>query len=164
MTKFTALLTPENIRQGVICSSKKIAFEIASDILAKQAGIEDFGEIECFEYLFNREKLGSTAIGNGIAMPRARLPKGEKVLAVFLQLSTPIDYEAADKREVDLILAIIIPEQLCQTYTPILVELSEKLKDKTLDKQLRSAQSAEEIWQIFQQLDNKDPEDLDLPK
>ncbi|WP_439239132.1 PTS IIA-like nitrogen regulatory protein PtsN [Lonepinella sp. BR2919] len=161
MAKFTALLRPENIRQGVICSSKKTALEMVAGILAKQANVDNVDEVECFESLFNREKLGCTALGNGIAMPRARLSQGDKVFAVFLQLNTPIDYEAADKREVDLILAVIIPEQLCQTYTPILVELSEKLKDKTLDKQLRSAQSAEEIWQIFQHFDDHKQENTD---
>ncbi|WP_439257170.1 PTS sugar transporter subunit IIA [Lonepinella sp. BR2271] len=163
MTKFTALLTPETIRQGVICTSKKTALEMAANLLAEQVNIDDFGEIECFESLFNREKLGCTAIGNGIAMPRSRIPSGDKVCAVFLQLSHAIDYDAADKREVDLILAILIPEAFCPDYTPVLVEFSEKLKDKALHKQLRAAQSAEEIWQVFQQFDEKITEDSDLP-
>ncbi|MGQ0285763.1 PTS sugar transporter subunit IIA [Pasteurellaceae bacterium 22721_9_1] len=156
MAKFTALLTPEYIRQGVICSSKKVALEMAGRLLAEQTqqlGVE-FDEVECFESLFSREKLGCTAIGNGVAMPRARLLEGDKPVAVFLQLANPIDYGAADNREVDLIFAILIPENLCQTYSPMLIELSEQLKDKALDKQLRAAQSAVEIWQIFEYADN----------
>ncbi|MCK3658671.1 PTS sugar transporter subunit IIA [Pasteurellaceae bacterium Pebbles2] len=154
MIKFTALLTPDYIRQGVICSSKKTVLEMAGRLLAEQAQLDNFDDVECFESLFNREKLGCTAIGNGIAIPRARLPQGEKPLAVFLQLTNPIDYEAPDRREVDLIFAIMIPENLCPNYGAHLAELSEKLKDKNLGKQLRSAQSAEEIWQVFDYVDH----------
>ena len=154
MIKFTSLLAPENIRQGVISSSKKATLELAGRLLAEQAQLENFDEVDCFTGLFNREKLGCTAIGNGVAMPRARLSQGDKPICVFLQLASPIDYEAADNREVDLIFAILVPESICESYTPILAELSEKLKDKTLDKQLRAAQSADEIWQIFEHIDN----------
>lgn len=158
MAKFTALLSPETIRQGIIVSSKKALLEMAGRLLAEQAQLEDLDAVECFSSLFNREKLGCTAIGNGVAMPRARLPKGDKPVAVFLQLANPIDYDAADNRQVDLILAILVPETLCQQYAAILAELSAKLKDKALDKQLRAAQSAVEIWQIFEYIDKQDCE------
>lgn len=152
--KFTQLLQPQNIRQGAICSSKKRTLEMIGRIIAEQLNIEDFNDIQCFENLIAREKLGNTAIGNGVAMPRARLPKGDKPVALFLQLETPIDYDALDRREVDLILAVMIPEMLCASYTAILAELAEKLTDKSLCKQLRSAKSADEIWQIFEYSDN----------
>lgn len=161
MTKFTALLTPDNIRQGVISSSKKAVLELAGRLLAEQAQLENLDEVDCFTGLFNREKLGCTAIGNGVAMPRARLSQGDKPICVFLQLESPIDYEAADNREVDLIFAILVPEGICETYTPILAELSEKLKDKALDKQLRAAQSAEEIWRVFESIDKNNEQQLE---
>lgn len=152
--KFTQLLQPQNIRQGVICSSKKRTLEMIGRIIAEQVNIENFDDIECFENLIAREKLGNTAIGNGVAMPRARLPQGDKPIALFLQLETPIDYDAPDRREVDLIFAVMIPEILCASYTKILAELADKLTEKSLCKQLRAAKSAVEIWQIFEYTDN----------
>ncbi|WP_044470548.1 PTS IIA-like nitrogen regulatory protein PtsN [Mannheimia massilioguelmaensis] len=161
MIKFTELLSPENIRQGIICSSKKRLFEIISDIVVPQIennlNTEDnvpyLNEFECFENLFAREKLGCTSLGNGVAIPRAKIPNSDHAIAVFLQLGLPLDYEAPDKREVDLILAILIPENMCADYSLILPELAEKLSDKNLCKQLRTAQNKDEIWQIFNRID-----------
>lgn len=151
--KFTDLLTPDNIRQGIICSSKKTLLELIGRIVAKQCQLDGFDEVQCFENLFNREKLGCTALGGGIALPRARLPKGTSPVAVFLQLANAVNYDATDNRNVDLIFALCIPEEQCTDYKDILVQLSEKLTDKTLCKQLRNAQSAVEIWQVFEYMD-----------
>lgn len=188
MAKFTALLTPESIRQGIICSSKKTTLEFIARIMAERINADhsqqinaeenldesldenpnenlaEINELVCFENLFAREKMGCTAIGGGIAMPRARLPENiqwDRPIAVFLQLATAIDYDSIDKREVDLIFAMMIPENRCQEYSPILAELSGKLKDKSLGKQLRNAQSAEEIWQIFEYADAHSSEQSD---
>ncbi|ABR74297.1 PTS IIA-like nitrogen-regulatory protein PtsN [Actinobacillus succinogenes] len=147
--KFTELLTPDNIRQGVVSSSKKALLEFIGRIVGKQVDLERFSSLKCFESLFGREKMGCTAIGNGVAMPRARLPAGDKPIAVFLQLAEPVDYDAPDKRKVDLILAVLVPEDMCASYSANLSELSEKLTDKSLTKKLRAAQSAEDIWQVF---------------
>ncbi|VGM96395.1 Nitrogen regulatory protein [uncultured Avibacterium sp.] len=155
MTKFTQLLSPENIRQGLVCSSKKRVFETISRIVADQIHGEDDPEHSSFDCLFNREKLGNSGLGNGVAMPKGRLHTGNKPIAVFLQLATPIDYEAADHRDVDLIFALLIPAEACGEFSQsVLPELAEKLLDKSLCKQLRAAQSAEEIWQIFEYADN----------
>lgn len=151
--KFTDLLTPDNIRQGVICSSKKTLLELIGRIVAKQSNIDDFDEIQCFENLFNREKLGCTGLGNGVAFPRARLPKGSSPVAVFLQLASAINYDSADNRDVDLVFALLIPEDICADYKETLMELSEQLTDKALCKQLRNAQSAVEMWQVFEYVD-----------
>lgn len=153
MVKFTTLLTPENIRQGVVCSSKKRVFEMISRLVSSQIDDED-PEHSGFECLFSREKLGNSGLGNGVAMPKGRLPQGDKPIAVFLQLSTPIDYEAQDHRDVDLIFALLVPSTICSEFAQtILPQLAENLLDKSLCKQLRAAQSAEEIWQIFEYAD-----------
>ncbi|MCW9716973.1 MULTISPECIES: PTS IIA-like nitrogen regulatory protein PtsN [unclassified Avibacterium] len=155
MTKFTQLLSLENIRQGLVCSSKKRVFETISRIVADQIQGDEDPEHSSFDCLFNREKLGNSGLGNGVAMPKGRLHTGDKPIAVFLQLATPIDYEAADHRDVDLIFALLIPSEVCGEFSQsVLPELAEKLLDKSLCKQLRAAQSAEEIWQIFEYIDN----------
>lgn len=150
MMKFTQLLQPENIRQGVLCSSKKRLLELVAEIIAQQCGADPQ---LCFEKLFNREKVGCTCIGNGVAIPHAKLPQGDQPIAVFMQLQQPIEFNAADRREVDLFFVIMIPEQQCQTCLSLLQQLAQNLSDKSLCKQLRTAQSAEEIWQVFSNFD-----------
>ncbi len=164
---FTQLLTLENIRQGINCASKKRTFEIIGEILAPEADIpfnydenetqeKDIAkekEICCTDYFFTREKIGNSGLGNGVAVPKGRLPRGTKPLATFLQLSEGVDYDAPDHRDVDLILAILIPTELCGEFSLKLQEITERLMDKNLCKKLRIAQSKEEIWQIFKEND-----------
>lgn len=166
---FSEFLKPELIRHAVIASSKKRVLEMIGQISADyfnqhQPLSEEQQEIcavACFNCLFKREKLGSTCINNGIALPHAKLPQCEtftKPIAVFLQLETAIDYDAADNRPVDLVFAMLFPEGSCEQYKSVLPDLAQKLSNKTLAKQLRSATSIEEIWQIFEYADHKSDE------
>ena len=153
----TELLSPENIRQGVSFSSKKRLFESIAHFVIEQVNDEK-GEQVCLECLFEREKLGNSGLGNGIAMPKAKIPVtlSDKAIAVFMQLDTPIDYDSSDGKFVDLVFAVLVPENQCTTYMPILSFLTERLTDKNLLKQLRSAKSAEEIWQVFEISDSSE--------
>lgn len=153
----TELLSPENIRQGVSFSSKKRLFESIAHFVIEQVN-DDKGEQVCLECLFEREKLGNSGLGNGIAMPKAKIPVtlSDKAIAVFMQLDTPIDYDSSDGKFVDLVFAVLVPENQCATYTPILSFLTERLTDKNLLKQLRLAKSAEEIWQVFEISDSSE--------
>lgn len=153
----TELLSPENIRQGVSFSSKKRLFESIAHFVIEQVNDEK-GEQVCLACLFEREKLGNSGLGNGIAMPKAKIPVtlSDKAIAVFMQLDTPIDYDSSDGKFVDLVFAVLVPENQCATYMPILSFLTERLTDKNLLKQLRSAKSAEEIWQVFEISDSSE--------
>lgn len=158
-------LFPENIRLGVSFSSKKRLFESIAHFVMEQVHC-DKGEQACFECLFNREKLGNSGLGNGVALPKARIPIDtfEQAIAVFMQLDTPIDYDAPDGKPVDLVMAILVPQNQCNQYIPILSGLTEKFADKNFLKQLRSAKSADEIWQLFEMIDlaEKDTSQQDI--
>lgn len=179
MMKLTQYLVPENIQQGVFLSSKKRALELVGKLVAaslnRQYQMELNAEnteeqapsdnavcpVECFSQLFKREKLGSTALNHGVALPHSKLPSNDQFsletpIAVFLQLETPIDFEADDHKEVDLIYAILFPDQNCEQYSLFLGELAEKLGDKMLLKQLRAANSAQDIWAILTNADHSD--------
>lgn len=161
MMKLTTFLSPENIHYGVELSSKKRALEFIGKLVAENLNsqfpcdkTQEFCPVDCFTNLFKREKLGSTAINNGVALPHARLPSNEVIqlnqpIAIFLQLDTPIDYDAQDHKEVDLIYAILFPEQTCEQYKGCLQYIAQQLSDKNLLKHLRSANSSEEIWQVL---------------
>lgn len=178
--KFTQLLSPDTIRQGVLLSSKKRALELVGKVIADYLNTslphtdtdetysdspEEMCAIECFSRLFKREKLGSTSINNGIALPHAKLPENPHLtlahpIAVFLQLETPIDYEAIDNKPVDLIFAVMIPTDCQYSCQAELANIAERLSDKNLVKQLRSAKSVEEIWQIFEYADQCVKQDI----
>ena len=162
MNILTQFLSLEHIYLNVAISSKKRALEFIGKKVAdalNQAYTEHqiehlFCPVECFSNLFKREKLGSTALNNGIALPHAKLPANshiqlEKPIAIFIQLENPIDYEATDHKEVDLIYAILFPENSCDEYKMCLPQIAEKLTNKNLLKQLRMTTSAEDILQIL---------------
>lgn len=161
MIKLTTFLDPKNIQYSVVLSSKKRLLELIGKIVAEALNRNFQGDksqevcpIECFSNLFKREKLGSTAINNGVALPHAKLPVNEyikldKPIAIFLQLDTPIDYESQDNKEVDLVYAILFPEQNCEQYRGWLQEIALRLSDKNLLKHLRAATSVDELWQVL---------------
>ncbi|MDO4697866.1 MAG: PTS sugar transporter subunit IIA [Pasteurellaceae bacterium] len=159
--KLTEFLQPEQIHQGVFLSSKKRALEYIGKLVAEQLNQQyqcptddQLCAVACFSQLFKREKLGTTALNHGVALPHAKLPNNahitlDKPFVVFVQLEMPIDYDAEDHKEVDLIYAILFPEQSCAAYKSGLADLAERLNDKNLLKQLRSATSADDIWHIL---------------
>lgn len=165
--KLTDFLTVENVRQGVELSSKKRALELVGALVAEHLNRQYACEnedglcpIACFANLFKREKLGSTGINQGIALPHAKLPSNshvqlDKPIAVFLQLAEPIDYEASDNKEVDLIYAVLFPETCCAEYKNYLPDIAQKLSDKHLQKVLRAADNPEDIWQILHNTDQQ---------
>lgn len=157
--KISDLLNQDNIRQGVSFTSKKRLFESIAHFVVEQVHC-DKGEQACFECLFNREKLGNSGLGNGVAIPKGKLPAtaSDTAIVVFMQLDTPIDYDAPDGKPVDLVFSILVPENQCATYIPLLSTLSERFGDKNFLKQLRAAQSADEILQIFSTADKMEAE------
>ena len=165
----TEFLTAENIHLDTPASCKKRALEIAGKLLAdamrkqlpEEIESDEACPIACFDALLKREKLGCTALNNGVAMPHAKLANActeslEKPIAVFLKLEQPVDYEAQDRKEVDLNYAILFPEQSCNDYKAYLPKIAEKLSDKNIIKQIRTAETEEDIWQLFCYLDNQE--------
>lgn len=155
------------IRHNIHFSSKKRAFEvigkIATDFLnlceSSDESDECFNGVECFSSLLKREKLGSTYLGNGVALPHSKLSEWnieddvliavDHPIAIFLKLESPIDYGEGESKSVDIICAVIFPEIEKEECKTTLKFIAEKLQDKQLLKQLRASQSIEEIWHIF---------------
>jgi nitrogen PTS system EIIA component len=103
---FEALLLPGRVLSNVEARSKKHALDVLSEMLSSTAGI-DQGEV--FQSLITREKLGCTAIENGIAIPHGRIAEIEAPLGAFLKLSRPIDFDMPDREPVDLIFGLLVP-------------------------------------------------------
>ncbi|AWK80926.1 TPA: PTS IIA-like nitrogen regulatory protein PtsN [Photobacterium damselae] len=140
------VLSIDCTKSAVSCSSKKRALEIISEIAAEHL---DQNPQPLFDCMLNREKMGTTGIGNGIAIPHGRINNSDKAIAVFIQSQEPIEFDAIDNQPVDLLFALLVPENQCSEHLKTLSAIAEKLSDKQLCKQLRCAQSDEELYQLI---------------
>ena len=145
--KILDILSPTHVFSNVECNSKKAAMELlAKNIASSNNGIDQIDVIGC---LIARERLGSTGLGNGIAIPHGRLKYCEKTIATFIQLNNGIDYGAIDNMPVDLIFALIVPEESTDQHLQILAILAKMLsKTETVDK-LRNSETSKEIFSIL---------------
>ncbi|MDG3084772.1 PTS IIA-like nitrogen regulatory protein PtsN [Vibrio hannami] len=140
------VLTLDCTKSAVQCSSKKRALEIISQIAAEHSGQSS---TELFECMLNREKMGSTGIGNGIAIPHARMFSCDQAIAVLLQCEEPIEFDAIDNKPVDLLFALLVPDAQCKEHLKTLSSMAERLNDKQTLKMLRKAKSDKELFDIM---------------
>ncbi|MEH6530219.1 MULTISPECIES: PTS IIA-like nitrogen regulatory protein PtsN [Photobacterium] len=140
------VLSLDCTKSAVHCSSKKRALEIISEIAAEHL---DQNPQPLFECILNREKMGSTGIGNGIAIPHGRIQNSDKAIAILIQCQDPIQFDAIDNQPVDLLFALLVPDAQCKEHLKTLSSMAEKLSNKQVCKQLRTAKSDEELYQIM---------------
>ncbi len=133
-------------KSAVHCTSKKRALEMISEIAASHTGQDP---TELFECMLSREKMGSTGIGNGIAIPHARMKSSDEAIAVLMQCDEPIEFDAIDNRPVDLLFALLVPDAQCKEHLKTLSCMAERLNNKSVLKQLRNAQSDQELYSII---------------
>lgn len=140
-------LTSECVLSGIDCHSKKDAL----DTLAKTIADSDSAtsQTEVFDCLLARERLGSTGLGKGIAIPHGRLKQGKKTLAAFIQLQEPVDYNASDQQPVDLLFALIVPEDATDEHLQILAKLAEMFSNDDVVRRLRAASTKEKLYSIL---------------
>jgi nitrogen PTS system EIIA component len=140
------VLSLDCTKSAVHCSSKKRALEIISEIAAEHL---DQNPQPLFECILNREKMGSTGIGNGIAIPHGRIQNSDQAVAILIQCQDPIQFDAIDNQPVDLLFALLVPDAQCKEHLKTLSSMAEKLSNKQVCKQLRTAKSDEELYQIM---------------
>lgn len=129
--------------------SKKKVLELISDLVAAQ--YPNLSSQEIFESLLTREKMGSTGIGNGIAIPHGRLTNIDEPIAIFVKCDEAIPFDAIDNKSVDLLFALLVPADQCQQHLSTLSCMAEKLNDKSRLKQLRKTQDEDELYQVITQ-------------
>ena len=141
------ILSADRIVCACQATSKKSVLEQAAELLCDKNEALDANSV--FDSLNERERLGSTGIGEGIAIPHSRIKDNEQTIAVFLQLQKGIDYESPDSKPVDLFFALAVPEDSTQEHLEILAHLAGMFRDEDLLTKLRSADSQEEIFQLL---------------
>jgi len=127
MTHLSQILPQKNIVLDLECSSKKRAFEQAGLIFENNCGI---ARSTVSDNLFARERLGSTGLGHGVAVPHGRIRGLKSPLAAFVRLSEPIPFESPDGEPVKLLIFLLIPDNVTQQHLEILSEIAEMFSDK----------------------------------
>ncbi|SPP31882.1 Nitrogen regulatory protein [Arsenophonus endosymbiont of Aleurodicus floccissimus] len=144
----SSVLTPSCTLNNVHCTSKKRALEIISEVAAIALNVP---ESVVFDSLLTREKVGTTGIGGGIAIPHGKLNENNSsdTVGVFLHLDEPIAFDAIDNQSVDLLFALLVPSEQCKTHLHTLSLIAKQLVDKNLCRRLRAAQSNDELYKII---------------
>jgi PTS system nitrogen regulatory IIA component len=130
------LLTPDAVVPALKASNKKQALQALSEQAAKLAGLQSR---DVYEALQQRELLGSTGVGRGIAIPHGRLPALQKIFSVFARLEHPIDFEAPDEEPVDLVFLLLAPEHAGADHLKALARISRLLREPQSLEKLRTA-------------------------
>jgi PTS system nitrogen regulatory IIA component len=142
------IIAPERIAFDVDASSKKRALEKVSDVLARD-GSANLASQDVCESLIAREKLGTTAIGCGVAIPHGRLKNTTKTIAAFIKLHHGVDYDAIDHQQVDLIFALLVPEQSTEEHLKILAEIAEMFSNEAIREKLRQVKDPQSLFDLL---------------
>jgi PTS system nitrogen regulatory IIA component len=127
-------------------NSKKQALQ---EIAARAAQLSGQNERTIFETLLQREKLGSTGVGNGIAIPHGKLPKLSRLFGLFARLDRPVDFEALDGQPVDLVFLLLAPEGAGADHLKALARVARVLRDPEVARKLRESRDAEAIYSVL---------------
>ena len=147
MLNLAALLNKQCIECKSTYSSKKRALEAMASLLT--TGQKKKSAQGVFEILLNRERLGSTALGHGIAIPHGRTEQIKEQIIAVLTLTKGVDFDAPDSQNVDILFALLVPTECNETHLEILAALARKLSDETLREQLREASTPDAILSIM---------------
>ncbi len=147
------LLYPATVRAHVPIDSKKALFPLLGDLASRTLGL-DSGEVS--EALLERERLGSTGFGRGIALPHAKLPDLTGVRGLFLQLQRPIDFQAVDGLPVDLLFILLSPVDAGADHLKALAGVSRMLRNEMVADRLRGAKSDEALYALLADSEARD--------
>lgn len=148
MNLIAKLLKVENVVVDLDASSKKRVFEQAGLLFENHYGI---ARSTVYDALFAREKMGSTALGLGIAIPHGRIKGLKEALGAFLRLTTPVQFDAPDGQPVNMIFVLLVPEAATEHHLQMLSELAQMFSDKNFREQLAAAPDAASIVALFSQ-------------
>lgn len=142
MIEISELLKPSRIGCQRDIRSKKRALQTLAELLTPSIneGLEgdELSDMDIFDALITRERLGSTALGHGVALPHSRLSNIEAPIAAIITLSDGIDYEAADGQPVDLLIGLLVPEDCNDGHLQILADLARRFSDDYFRDEIRA--------------------------
>lgn len=148
MNQIAGLLPVANVLLDLDVANKKRVFEQVGLLFENNHGI---GRTVVYDSLFAREKLGSTGLGQGIAIPHGRIKGLPEALGAFVRTKAPIPFDSPDGRGVTQIFVLLVPEQATDQHLQILSALAQMFSDKSLREQIATASDSQQLHQIFAQ-------------
>ena len=142
----TDLVAPNAILPALKVNNKK---QTLHELAARAAVLCGQSEKAIFEILMQREKLGSTAIGAGVAIPHGKMPSLTRLFGLFARLDRPIDFEALDGQPVDLIFLLLAPEGAGADHLKALARIARLLRDPGITHKLRASHDAESLYAVL---------------
>ena len=144
------LLLPQGVIANLRVATKKQALQELAKRAAEMPELKGrIGERDVFEVLLERERLGTTGVGAGIAIPHGKLPRLERLHGLFAKLDRPIDFEAIDEQPVDLIFVLLAPEAAGADHLKALARIARLLRDSTVAHKLRATHDAESLYAVL---------------
>lgn len=147
MVKLSEILSAERVVSGVAASSKKKALEQLASLLS--AGTATLTVAEAFASLTTREKLGSTGLGRGVAIPHGRVAGIEECVGAFMRLQYPVSYDAVDDKPVDLIFGLLVPKSASDEQLGHLAVTAKMFTDTEFCDRLRDAQDERTLYELI---------------
>lgn len=145
----TDLISPDGILPNLRASSKKQALQ---ELARKAADLTDLDSREIFDVLLERERLGTTGVGHGIAIPHGKLAKLDRLYGVFARLEKPIDFDSIDDEPVDLVFLLLAPETAGADHLKALARVSRLLRDRSVCTKMRGCDTTDAIFALFSQV------------
>lgn len=146
MNRIASLLPLDNVVAHLDASSKKRVFEQVGILFENH---QHLGRSAVFDALFAREKLGSTGLGQGIAIPHGRIKGLKAPLGAFVRLDVPVPFDAPDGQPVNLIFVLLVPEAANEQHLQLLSELAQLFSDRTMRERLATAADATTLHDLF---------------
>jgi PTS system nitrogen regulatory IIA component len=146
MNRLTAILPATNVLVGIEATSKKRVFEHAGVLFENHHAI---ARATITDNLFARERLGSTGLGHGVAIPHGRIKGLKNPLAAVMRVAQPIPFDAPDDEPVSLLIFLLVPEAATQRHLEILSEIAEMLSDRDLRERLKLAEDASALHKLI---------------
>lgn len=140
------LISPEGVVASLKAKSKK---QVLQELAGRAAKLTGLGEREIFDTLLQRERLGSTGVGHGVAIPHGKLASLENIVGLFARLEQPIDFEAVDDQPVDLIFLLLAPESAGADHLKALARISRLLRESTALEKLRASNEASALYSVL---------------
>jgi PTS system nitrogen regulatory IIA component len=142
----TDLVAPNAIIPALRVNNKK---QVLQELAARAAELSGQSERTILETLQQREKLGSTGVGSGVAIPHGKLPKLGKLFGLFARLERPVDFEALDSQPVDLVFLLLAPEAAGADHLKALARVARLLREPDVKRKLRESRDAEALYAVL---------------
>ncbi len=140
------LIAQNSVLPALKANSKK---QLLQELASKASEVTGLSEREIFDVILQRERLGSTGVGNGIAIPHGKLPNLDRIVGVFARLDQPVDFEALDDQPVDLVFLLLAPEGAGADHLKALSRIARIMRDSEMVAKLRATDSAGSLYSFL---------------